>query len=104
MTKGKHTGRYRLGLNSIFVPDSSPFQNLTICTYNYIIPKIVLVFYLFFICESTKYTYSYMSIYLKYTYFYRNIYSMIISTLKMSICSNVSEQDVINLCKLAEQQ
>ena len=26
MTKDKYTGRYRLGLNSIFVPDSSPFQ------------------------------------------------------------------------------
>ena len=25
MTEGKYTGRYRLGLNSIFVPDSSPF-------------------------------------------------------------------------------
>ena len=25
MTKDNHTGRYRLGLNSIFVPDSSPF-------------------------------------------------------------------------------
>ena len=25
MTKGKYTGRYRLGLNSIFVTDSSPF-------------------------------------------------------------------------------
>ena len=25
MTKGKFTGRYRLGLYSIFVPDSSPF-------------------------------------------------------------------------------
>ena len=25
MTKGKYTGRYRLGLNNIFVPDSSPF-------------------------------------------------------------------------------
>ena len=25
MTKGKYTGRYRLGLNSMFVPDSSPF-------------------------------------------------------------------------------
>ena len=25
MTKDKHQGRYRLGLNSIFVPDSSPF-------------------------------------------------------------------------------
>ena len=25
MTKGKYTGRYRLGLNSIFVPNSSPF-------------------------------------------------------------------------------
>ena len=24
MTKGRYTGRYRLGLNSIFVPDSSP--------------------------------------------------------------------------------
>ena len=24
-TKDKHTGRYRLGLNSIFVPNSSPF-------------------------------------------------------------------------------
>ena len=27
MTKDKITGRYLLGLNSIFVPDSSPFQN-----------------------------------------------------------------------------
>ena len=25
MTKNKFTGRYRLGLNSIFVPDSNPF-------------------------------------------------------------------------------
>ena len=25
MTKDKYRGRYRLGLNSIFVPDSSPF-------------------------------------------------------------------------------
>ena len=25
MTKDKYTGRYRLGLNSIFVPNSSPF-------------------------------------------------------------------------------
>ena len=25
MTKGKHTSRYRLGLNSIFVPDTTPF-------------------------------------------------------------------------------
>ena len=25
MTKDKYTGRYRLGLKSIFVPDSSPF-------------------------------------------------------------------------------
>ena len=26
MTKNKYTGRYRLGLNSIFVPHSSPFN------------------------------------------------------------------------------
>ena len=25
MTKDKYTGRYRLGVNSIFIPDSSPF-------------------------------------------------------------------------------
>ena len=25
MTKDKYTGRYRLGLNSIFVPNSPPF-------------------------------------------------------------------------------
>ena len=25
MTKDNYTGRYRLGLNSIFVPNSSPF-------------------------------------------------------------------------------
>ena len=25
MTKGKHTGRYRIGLNSLFDPDTSPF-------------------------------------------------------------------------------
>ena len=33
MTKDKYTGRYRLGLNSIFVPNSSPFRNTD--TYNY---------------------------------------------------------------------
>ena len=27
MTKDKYTGRYRLGLNSIFVPDSSVFES-----------------------------------------------------------------------------
>ena len=27
MSKVKYTGRYRLGLNSIFVPDSSPFYS-----------------------------------------------------------------------------
>ena len=32
-TKDKHTGRYQLGLNSIFVPDSSPFRKID--TYNY---------------------------------------------------------------------
>ena len=26
LTKDKYTGRYRLGLNSIFVPNSNPFQ------------------------------------------------------------------------------
>ena len=26
MTKDKYTGSYRLGLNSLFVPNSSPFQ------------------------------------------------------------------------------
>ena len=26
LTKDKHTGRYRLGLNSIFVPHSSAFE------------------------------------------------------------------------------
>ena len=25
MTKDKYTGRYRLGLNNIFVPDTTPF-------------------------------------------------------------------------------
>ena len=30
MTKDKYTGRYRLGLNSIFVPDSSPFWKFDI--------------------------------------------------------------------------
>ena len=33
MTKDNFTGRYRLGLNGIFVPDISPFQNID--TYNY---------------------------------------------------------------------
>ena len=32
-TKDKYTGRYRLGLNSIFVPDSSPFKNIDTHTY-----------------------------------------------------------------------
>ena len=49
MTKDKYTGRYRLGLNSIFVPDTSPF-------------------------------------------------------LEESIYSNVTEKDLDNLRKLAEQQ
>ena len=34
MTKDKYTGRYRLGLNSIFVPNSGPFQK-NINTYDY---------------------------------------------------------------------
>ena len=33
MTKDKYQGRYRLGLNSIFVPDSCLFCNIN--TYNY---------------------------------------------------------------------
>ena len=33
MTKDKYTGRYRLGLNSIFVPNSSPFQTLIFESY-----------------------------------------------------------------------
>ena len=33
MSKVKFKGQYRLGLNSIFVPDSSQFQNRD--TYNY---------------------------------------------------------------------
>ena len=33
MKKDKYQGRDRLGLNNIFVPDSSPFENLN--TYNY---------------------------------------------------------------------
>ena len=35
MTKGKYQGRYRLGLNSTFVPSSSPFQELDIYKYIY---------------------------------------------------------------------
>ena len=30
MTEYKYTGRYRLGLNSIFVPDTTPFQNFNV--------------------------------------------------------------------------
>ena len=33
ITKDWYQGRYRLGLNSIFFPDNSPFQNID--TYNY---------------------------------------------------------------------
>ena len=33
MTKDKYPGRYRLGLNSTFVPDSSPFQSLKMSVY-----------------------------------------------------------------------
>ena len=29
VTKDKYTGRYRLGLNSIFVPDTTPFYYLS---------------------------------------------------------------------------
>ena len=50
MTTDRYTGRYRLGLNSIFVPNSSPFFN------------------------------------------------------QMSIFSKITEQHLINLSKLAEQQ
>ena len=35
MTKDKITGRYRLGLNSIFLPDSSPFQEMNTRKYLY---------------------------------------------------------------------
>ena len=31
MTKDNYTGRYRLGLNSIIVPNSSPFLNMICC-------------------------------------------------------------------------
>ena len=30
MTKDKYTGRYRPELDSIFVPDTSPFENLSL--------------------------------------------------------------------------
>ena len=30
MTKDKYTGRYRLGLNRIFVPNTNPFENSTL--------------------------------------------------------------------------
>ena len=29
LTKGKFTGRYRIGLSSIFVPDSSPLNSFS---------------------------------------------------------------------------
>ena len=63
MTEDKFTGRYRLGLNSLFVQGSSPFSNTIL-----------------------------------------NSHSMTISTLWMSVYSNVTEQDLNNLRKLAEQQ
>ena len=53
MTKDRYQGRHRLGINNIFVPDTTPFQYLSLI---------------------------------------------------VSIYSNVSEQDLINLRKLAEQQ
>ena len=34
MTKDKFTGRYRLRLNLIFVPNSNPFQNIITYKYN----------------------------------------------------------------------
>ena len=34
MTKDTYTGRYRLGLSSIFVPDSPPFQNMYLSLIN----------------------------------------------------------------------
>ena len=35
MTKVKFTARYRLGLKSIFVPDSSPFEEMNTYKYSY---------------------------------------------------------------------
>ena len=44
MTKDKYTGRYRFGLNSIFVPDSSPFYNMK--TYIYSCKYLYLYLYI----------------------------------------------------------
>ena len=34
MTKDRYQCRYRLRLNSMFVPDNCPFQNIDTCIYN----------------------------------------------------------------------
>ena len=34
MTKDRYQVRYRLGLNSVFIPDSSPFLNKTLNAYS----------------------------------------------------------------------
>ena len=39
MTKDKFTGRYRLGLKSIFVPDSSPFYKKQMSFYSNVIEQ-----------------------------------------------------------------
>ena len=44
MTKDKYTGRYRLGLKYIFVPDSSPFP--TICIFSSVFESYKRVFIL----------------------------------------------------------
>ena len=41
LTKDKYQGRYRLGLNNIFVPESTPFWKISLCT------SIIMIILLF---------------------------------------------------------
>ena len=76
LTEDRYQGRYRLGLNSIVFPDSSPFQIIDACNYKNIYTTDILTI----------------------------LWVMTVSTLWMSVYSNVTEQGLINLRKLAEQQ
>ena len=62
MTKDKYTGGYRLGLNSIFVPKTSPFKNINTYNYNNTYTQYSYCIYIN--------TYNYMSTYTWYTYNY----------------------------------
>ena len=53
MTKGANIGRYRLGLSSLFVPNSSSFEVIRECSLRTFNPTNEYLSY----CDQTRYIY-----------------------------------------------